>query len=68
MPFPHSSTNDDLRYLQQTPGGKWNVRLYIRELGYQVYFGTYAELEEAKRERNQQEIRLGIHKKIRFEV
>ena len=62
MPFPRSSIDDELRYLQKTPSGKWNVRLYIRELGYQVYFGTFDNLNDAQRERNRQVIRLRLDK------
>ena len=62
MAFPHSSLDNPMRYLQKTPSGKWNVRLYIRELGYQVYFGTFDKLDDAQRERNRQVIRLRLDK------
>lgn len=63
MPFPRASIDDDFRYLQKTPSGRWNIRLFIRELGYQVYFGTFDNLNDAQRERNRQVIRLRLDKR-----
>ena len=61
MPWPRSSTDDDLRYLRQTPGGKWVVRIYINIIDTQVYFGTFATLEEAQVERDRQERKYDVH-------
>ena len=50
--YPHN-----MKYIDPTPAGNWKVRIYIIELGYQVYFGTYADLDEAKRVRDLEDIR-----------
>jgi hypothetical protein len=50
-----------MRYIRQKPYGRFEVRLWISQLGYQVNFGTYTDLDEAIRVRNREEARLGIH-------
>ena len=61
MPWPRSSVKDEMRYLRKNTAGSYEVRLWVSELGYQVNFGTYADLDEAIRVRNREEVRLGIH-------
>ena len=61
MPWPRSSTDDDIRNIRKTPGGKWVVRIYINIIDTQVYFGTFATLEEAQAERDRQERKYDVH-------
>lgn len=61
MPWPRSKLTDSMRYIRQKPYGGFEVRLWISQLGYQVSFGTFPTLDEAKHARDRAEARLGIH-------
>jgi hypothetical protein len=50
-----------MRYIRQKPYGKFEVRLWIAQLGYQVSFGTFPTFDEAKHARDRAEAKLSIN-------
>jgi len=51
MAYTHSSPDDEMRYIRKRITGAGNVfyevRIWVRILGYQVFFGSFNDLEAA---------------------